>query len=751
MGCYSAKPSLCYNITMFYEVIPTEIFRSGGDVLTYSSDLKLQPGQLVLVPLGRKTVLGIVYKRVAKVDFPTKPITKLLFPVPLPAHLLHTIFWLAQYYLTSVPLCANLMIPAGLTSKNAFKGYLEATEASSRAKSHSIPLKSKTPLLEPPSTPKIPLNAAQKRALAELQQAPGNTRLLRGVTGSGKTNIYLQLAAETIARSQSVVLLVPEIALTSQLVSIFQQTFGDRVRLIHSQQTMTERRQIWLDILTSTSKPNDTSTLNSGVSASFFSESPEVTTEDEDARHPGRRAGATSCPKKTLAGAPSASIIIDEPHPALNKADRLENGPLIVVGPRSALLSPVNNLGLIIIDEAHESAYYQENPPRYSALRLASFIASKEQIPCILGTATPNIVDYYLAKSKQTLVELSQKAKSSSTEAEITIIDLKKRDEFAKNHYFSAPLLADIEANLRAKHQTLIFHNRRGSSPLTLCEKCGWQALCPNCYLPMTLHTDTYTLNCHICGHEQKVPTACPSCQHINIIHKGFGTKLLESELTKLFPSAKIARFDGDNSKTDDLASLYNAVKSGDIDILIGTQTLARGLDLPHLATVGVIQADSGLALPDFAAEERTFELLTQVIGRVGRGHLDKARVFIQSYQPNHPVIQTAIKSDFHTFADYLLKHRREQQMPPFTYLARLSVTYKTERTTLAKIQQAYAELSQNPHLSVAPPTPAFHERGSRGFTWQFVLKSTSREQLRKALVPYLAKYIITIDPPSLL
>lgn len=725
---------------MFYEVIPTEIFRSGGGVLTYSSDLKLQPGQLVLVPLGRKTVLGIVYKRVAKVDFPTKPITKLLFPVPLPAHLLHTIFWIAQYYLTSIPLCANLIIPAGLTSKNAFKGYLEAPEASSRAKSRSIPLKTKTPLLEPPSTPKIPLNAAQRRALTELQQAPGNTRLLRGVTGSGKTNIYLQLAAETIARDQSVVLLVPEIALTSQLVSIFQQTFGDRVRLIHSQQTMTERRQIWLDILTSTSKLNKNQPEGeASVDEVRDNTQPEGEVIKDEMRGEGEPRKETYSMVRRLSSA------------ALNKADRLENEPLIVVGPRSALLSPLHNLGLIIIDEAHESAYYQENPPRYSALRLASFMASKEQVPCILGTATPNIVDYHLAKSKQTLVELSQKAKSSSTEAEITVIDLKKRDEFAKNHYFSAPLLADIEANLRAKHQTLIFHNRRGSSPLTLCEKCGWQALCPNCYLPMTLHTDTYTLNCHICGHEQKVPTACPSCQHINIIHKGFGTKLLESELTKLFPSAKIARFDGDNSKTDDLASLYDAVKSGDIDILIGTQTLARGLDLPHLATVGVIQADSGLALPDFAAEERTFELLTQVIGRVGRGHLDKARVFIQSYQPDHPVIQTAIKSDFHTFADYLLKHRREQQMPPFTYLARLSVTYKTERTTLTKIQQAYAVLSQNPHLSVAPPTPAFHERGSRGFTWQFVLKSTSREQLRKALVPYLAKYTITIDPPSLL
>lgn len=269
----------------------------------------------------------------------------------------------------------------------------------------------------------------------------------------------------------------------------------------------------------------------------------------------------------------------------------------------------------------------------------------------------------------------------------------------------------------------------------------------------MTLHADSYTLSCHICGHEEKVPTSCPECGHPGIIHKGFGTKLLESELQRLFPDAKIARFDSDNKKTDDLATHYHDVHAGDIDILIGTQTLARGLDLPHLATVGVVQADSGLALPDFSAEERTFELLTQVIGRVGRGHLDLAEVFIQSYQPDHPVITSAISADFPAFADYLLKKRCEQQMPPFTYLARLSITYKTEKTTLAKIRQAYTELIKNPALSVSPPAPAFHERTSRGFTWQIILKSTSREQLRTALTPFTAtsQWSIVLDPPSLL
>ncbi len=753
---------------MYYEVIPTEVFRSGGGVLTYSSEQPLQAGQIVLVPLGRKTTLGIVYRKVTSVNFPTKPITRLVCPFPLPKHLIKAIFWLSQYYLTSIPLVANLLIPAGLLSKNALRGYLEAPErildpkcgntaltlettlktplnaskispeelnhpkiTPQEPQKHSKPPKNtpKTPEISPSATAKIPLNSAQIQALAALKRITSSTKLLRGITGSGKTNIYMQLAAETLASHQSVVLLVPEIALTSQLVKAFRQTFGDQIlRLIHSQQTMTERRKTWLDI---------------------------ITTPD----------------------------------------------PQIIIGPRSALLTPVQNLGLIIIDEAHESAYYQENPPRYSALRLASFIAAHLKIPCILGTATPNLVDYHLATSKHSLVNLTQKAKTSETispkltpkakttnyelvqkaktaetntasevaEAQttnqqpssqpttftpqVTIVDLKQRDLFLKNRYFSTPLLTAIEKNIQDNHQTLIFHNRRGSAPLTICEKCGWQALCPECFLPMILHADSYTLECHICGHSQKVPTSCPDCHHPEIIHKGFGTKLLESELTKLFPQAKIARFDGDNKREDSLAELYDAVKDGAIDILIGTQTLAKGLDLPRLATVGVVQADAGLALPDFAAEERTFELLTQVIGRVGRGHLDKAEVIIQSYQPDHPVIQTALHSDYEAFAKYLLQQRKAQQMPPYTYLARLSITYKTEKTTLAKIQQAYAALQNQPALTVSPPMPAFHERTNRGFTWQIIIKSTSREKLRQALIPYagLGQYTLVLDPPSLL
>lgn len=650
---------------MFYEAIPTEIFRTGGTVLTYSSPLNLKPGHIVLIPLGPRLVTGVIKKRVKSVDFPVKPISRLLHPSPLPAHLLKAANWLSDYYLAPLPTTVSLLVPAGLTAKGAVPP-------------HSAEITSPSTL----KLPLIPLNQAQQKALRGLIEGSSSTALLRGVTGSGKTNIYLKLAENALKGQKSTILLVPEIALTSQLVRVFEETFGERVIVMHSNLTMVERRKAWLKIHSSTT-----------------------------------------------------------------------NTPLIIIGPRSALLTPVHNLGQIIIDEAHENAYFQENTPRYSALRLASFIASTLKISCLLGSATPNLVDYHLAHTHHSLVELSEKAKSTAIDPKITIIDLKNRASFTKNRYFSNPLLENIQQNLENHHQTLIFHNRRGSAPLTLCENCGWQALCPNCYLPMTLHTDSYTLACHLCGHEEKVPKSCPQCQTPGIIHKGFGTKLLESELTRLFPSAKIARFDGDNKKDQDLAHLYAEVKSGAIDILIGTQTLARGLDLPHLASVGIIQADAGLALPDFSAEERTFELLTQVIGRVGRGHLDTAQVFVQTYQPDSPVIQTAMKADFPAFADHLLKTRRQGGLPPFSYIAKLSVTYKTEKTALAKIRAAHAELSQFEGLTVSPPQPAFHERIARGFTWQIILKSPSRTTILTALKPFSTNknFAITLDPPSLL
>ena len=215
-------------------------------------------------------------------------------------------------------------------------------------------------------------------------------------------------------------------------------------------------------------------------------------------------------------------------------------------------------------------------------------MAGKLGINLILGSATPTVEDYYLAEKKGALVILKEKAKTTAVKPEIKIIDLKNRDNFSKNRYFSNSLLAAIKNNLEQGQQTLIFHNRRGSAPLTICESCGEEMICPNCYLPLTLHADTYELVCHTCGHKERVPLNCPKCGAPELIHKGFGTKLLESELKKLFPGAQVKRFDADNKKGEGLDVVYSEVRGGEVDILVGTQTLAKGLDLPRLATVGV-------------------------------------------------------------------------------------------------------------------------------------------------------------------
>lgn len=646
---------------MFYEVIPTKIFNAkGAETLTYTSGLNLSPGHIVEIPFGKRSIPGIVYKKVKKPDFKTREITRLLYEQPLPPHILKSIFWLSSYYLSPLPQVANLFLPVGIL-KNRRK------PKSQTQKTNQL-------------TPKIALNPAQKQALEATRSVSTATCLLHGITGSGKTNIYLERALECLKEGKSVILLVPEISLTPQLVGIFEAAFGQNITLIHSRQTEATRHLIWEKILQS--------------------ETPQV-----------------------------------------------------IIGPRSALLSPVKNLGLIIIDEAHESSYFQENPPRYSALRLASFIANSEKISCLTGTATPLIADYYLAKHNNSVVSLTEKAKSTATPPEIHLIDLKDQPEFSKNRYFSNSLLSAISRNLENHHQTLIFHNRRGSSSLTICESCGWQSLCPTCFLPLTLHTDSYRLICHTCGYQAKVPLSCPNCHHPDIVHKGFGTKLLESELKKLFPDAKIARFDADNDRHTSLDHLYSEVKSGNFDIIIGTQTIAKGLDLPLLATVGIAQADSGLALPDFASEERTFHLLTQVIGRVGRGHLSTAEVFLQTYQPEHPVITSAINGDYLAFYNYLIKNRKKSALPPFSYLARLNLTYKTESIVLKHINNYYNILKNLPHISVSVPMPAFHEQSTKGYTWQLVIKSTSRNHLLSALksLPPNPHFSIYIDPPSLL
>jgi len=670
---------------MYYEVIPTTTFKKSplfsDGLLTYSFDQNLAPGTIVSIPLGKKTALGIIYRKTtAPTDqnFIIKSINKIVHPIPLPNHLLKSLAWLSSYYLNPVAKTANLFLPLGIE-----KNRRKKSSASTFIPQSSNPIQDMTsPIAATTTHYQIPLNPAQKQALTELHKIKTHTKLLHGITGSGKTNIYLELASQVFSSNQSVILLVPEISLTPQLVGRFQEHFGTQVISLHSKLTEAERHLIWQRI---------------------------------------------------------------------HEAD--QSTPFVIIGPRSALFSPLKNLGLIIIDEAHEPSFYQDTSPRYHALRLASFMAQTLKIDCLLGTATPRVEDYFLAQKNHAYVALSEKAKSITSQTKISLIDLKDRAFFTRNRYFSDALLQDIENNLKQHKQTLLFHNRRGSAPLTICEHCGYQVLCPNCLLPLTLHSDSYQLICHTCGHHEPVPSTCPVCHHGSLIHKGFGTKLLESELKKIFKSARIARFDADNATADSLTQNFKAVKNGDIDIIIGTQTIAKGLDLPLLNTVGIVQADANLNLPDYAAEERTFQLITQVIGRVGRGHNDINHVFLQTFQPEHPVILAAKSLDYAKFADYLLKKRQLSHLPPFFYLLRISIVKKTEDLAIKKIMSLHSTLKKFPDVYLSAPTPSFHEYTPSGYSWQIIVKAKKRDSLTH-LIESLDQYPeirFAIDPPSLI
>ncbi len=644
---------------MYYEVIP----EGKVERLTYDFDDSLSPGQIVMVPVGRRVLPGVIIKKVAQPNFKTRSILKVLYSKPLPKHLLKIVQFIHEYYLAPSGQAVSLILPRGVERKRRKTEHLFGK---SRGTSQTFNL------------PKIPLNEAQKKALEGLQKGPEGARLLFGVTGSGKTNIYLKMALNAFKRQKSCIVLIPEIALTSQFVRVFEEVFGSDIVLVHSRQTEAERHLIFDSLLGT-------------------------------------------------------------------------NQPKIVIGPRSALFAPLNNLGLIIIDEEHESTYYQENTPKDSTVRVASFMTKELGIPLILGSATPTVEDFYLAKSHNCLVKLEKKAIEEAIKPKIQILDLKNRENFSKNRYFSDVLIKAMVRNLENDRQTLIFHNRRGSAPLTICENCGEEVLCPNCFLPLTLHADEYVLHCHTCGFSERVPSSCPKCGHPGMVHKGFGTKLLETELHKLFPKAQIRRFDADNKKDEGVEAIYNEIKSGGVDILVGTQTLAKGLDLPKLATVGVVQADAGLSLPDFMAEERSFQLLTQVIGRVGRGHISDTNVIIQTFRPEHSVIKLATQEDYLGFYEYMVQQRKKSGFPPFMFILRLEITLKTETLVIKKIRETARRLANDKRLKISPPCPAFHERTNRGYTWQVVVRSRSRKALIEACKDLDKNFKITLDPPGLL
>ena len=642
----------------YYLIAPALTFHNSDSLLTYESEQKLNVGQIVTIPLGKKTAIGIVMQSCPKPEFATKPIVNVLYNEALPLKLTKALSWLADYYRAPMSSVIQAALPRGIAKKRRDKAE-------------------KLPKIEKKQD--NPLNPAQKQVIKAIEESNTRTTLLHGITGSGKTNVYIELAKHTLEKNQSVILLVPEIALTSQLVHNFRAHF-DNIYLLHSEQSESLRHQIWEKIL------------------------------------------------KT-------------------------NEPSVIIGPRSALFAPIHNLGLIIIDEAHEPSFMQEQNPKYSALRLAPQLAKT-----VLGTATPLVSDYYICKAHDAIVKLTELAVQNNKKSETKLIDFTSRQLFTRSRFLSNPLIESIQDSLDSHTQSMLFHNRRGTAPLTICDQCGWQALCPNCFLPLVLHADKFKMTCHTCGRNFPVPTSCPECNNASIHHKGFGTKLLEQEITRLFPKARVARFDADTESDKQLNKIYSDVHDGNYDIIIGTQMIAKGFDFPLLTTLGIVQADAGLSLPDFSSEERCYQLVTQVIGRARRGHQD-SQIFIQSFQPDNPIIEFAVNNNYSAFYDYVVQKRQKSALPPYSFILKLSMTYKTEAAAVRNIRTLYKLIIQSANslgvkqFSVTPPMPAFHERANTGYSWQLILKAKKRKDLLALFDslpnnPYLH---YTFDPISLL
>lgn len=458
------------------------------------------------------------------------------------------------------------------------------------------------------------------------------------------------------------------------------------------------------------------------------------------------------------------SALTDRPivefHSGLTKAQKNKNWltllqsttPVIVIGTRSAVFAPLPNLGIIVIDEMHEPAYKQDSAPHYSALRVAAKRAQLEQAEIIYGSATPPVTEYFMASQGNVpIVRLTETAMRSVKPAQ-QVIDIKDASQFTRHRYLSNQLLDAVEKNIKNHEQSLLFLNRRGTARQILCQTCGWQALCPKCDLPLTLHADTHEVRCHTCGYHSKPPFACLSCQGSDIVYRSLGTKALADYLQRLFPESRIRRFDTDNTASETLGRNFDEVHSGNVDILIGTQMLGKGLDLPNLSLVGIVNADTALHMPDYSSLERGYQLLHQALGRVGRGHR-AGKVIIQTFQPDDRLIIAAMHQNWSVLYEYEISERKQYLFPPFCYLLKITVSRRTSHSAEVYIQNLANEVRRSAtKVQIEAPSPSFHERSHGKYNWQFVIKARDRTQLTNIIrnLPS-GDYSYDLDPLNLL
>jgi primosomal protein N' (replication factor Y) len=519
-----------------------------------------------------------------------------------------------------------------------------------------------------PEIEELELTDAQASALKEIEKPLAENRyaafLLHGVTGSGKTEIYIRAMRAALLQGRTAMMLVPEIALTPVFSRRLRAHFGDQVAIFHSSLTTGERFDEW---------------------------------------------------------------------------SRLKRGEArVVIGTRSAVFAPVSNLGLLVIDEEHETSYRQQESPYYNGRDTAIVRASREKAVVVLGSATPSLESFHNARSgKYQYLQLAQRIANRAM-ARAEIIDM--RAVFAQHgrpEVFSEELLKAIEETHARGEQSIILLNRRGYSSFVLCRSCGESIHCPNCDVTLTYHRSEMGIICHYCNHRQPAPSRCPACAGKYIYYIGEGTEQLEEMLQKRFPALRIARLDRDTTSRRKLFErAILEFGAGELDMLVGTQMLAKGHDFPNVTLVGVVSVDAGLALPDFRSAERTFQLITQVAGRAGRGTL-AGRVLIQTYHPNHYALKHACAQDYDGFYQEEIRYRKSLNYPPFVALASLLVhgeDLTRAQATAAEIKLALEEANTDRACRILGPAPAPLARLRGEHRIQILIKSRSRPRLREII-----------------
>ena len=695
----------------FVEVaVPLHVAQTFTYRLTPEQSIDAKPGARISVPFGRKLLTAYIVAlhdelpaNLALTEAELKEAESLVDTVPVcTEEILQLARWVAEYYACPIGEVIKAALPPEMKPK--LRRFVRATDLTpekitekqqsvlAALQQHgSLPLQDlsaaivsalekkglvevfsdavrRDPLAHTslPQTEDYTLTQAQQAVLDKiLDQVKEETYaafLLHGVTGSGKTEIYIRAMSAALARGRSAMMLVPEIALTPVFSRRLRSHFGDQVAIFHSSLQKGERFDEWT---------------------------------------------------------------------------RVKNGEArVVIGTRSAVFAPVQNLGLIVVDEEHESTYRQQESPYYNARDVAIVRAQKESAAVVLGSATPSLESFHNARGgKYQLLTLPERI-AARPMAAATIIDMRNVfQRHGKPRVFSDELLEAIQETCERGEQSIILLNRRGYSSFILCRSCGETIQCPNCDVTLTYHRSEHVIVCHYCNHRKAVPKVCPACSKKYIYYVGEGTEQLEEMLTQLFPALRVARIDRDTTaRRRVFEQSLSDFSAGKIDTLVGTQMLAKGHDFPNVTLVGVVSVDAGLALPDFRSAERTFQLITQVAGRAGRGDRP-GKVLIQTYHPYHYALRHACAQDFAAFYNQEIQYRQNHSYPPFVALATILVhgpDLGRVRSDSLELRKQLDAANEGRKCRILGPAPAPLSRLKGEHRFQLLLKSRSRRSLRE-------------------